>query len=99
MRWGWDLYLTNPADRGHPFASPLRAHDLGNLPPAYIITAEYDLLRDEGQAFAERLTKSGVATALVHYDDMNHGFMGMVGGLDRADQAHEAACSWLATLE
>ncbi len=99
MRWGWDLYLTNPADRGHPFASPLRAHDLGNLPPAYIITAEYDLLRDEGQAFAERLTKSGVATALVHYDDMNHGFMGMVGGLDRADQALEAACTWLATLE
>ena len=97
MRWGWDLYLSNPADRSHPFASPLQAEDLGNLPPAYIITAEYDLLRDEGQAFARRLTKAGVDTVLIHYDDMNHGFMGMVGGLDRADEALATACDWLAT--
>jgi acetyl esterase len=99
MRWGWDLYISDPADRSHPFASPLRVEDLGNLPPAYIITAEYDLLRDEGQAFAERLKMSGVETVLRHYDDMNHGFMGMVGDLDRADEALDAACTWLAELE
>ena len=97
MRWGWDLYLSNPADRSHPFASPLRAEDLGNLPPAYVITAEYDLLRDEGQAFASRLTEAGVETVLVHYDDMNHGFMGNVGLLDRADETLASACDWLKT--
>lgn len=96
MRWGWDLYITNPADRAHPHASPLRAPDLAGLPPAYVITAEYDLLRDEGKAFAERLTAAGVDTTLVHYDDMNHGFMGMAGSLDRADEAMAAAGAWLA---
>lgn len=96
MRWGWDLYITNPADRAHPHASPLRAPDLAGLPPAYVITAEYDLLRDEGKAFAERLTAAGVDTTLVHYDDMNHGFMGMAGSLDRADEAMAEAGAWLA---
>lgn len=96
MRWGWDLYLTDPADRANPMASPLRAPDLSGLPPAYVITAEYDLLRDEGQAFAGRLTAAGVATTLAHYDDMNHGFLGMAGSLDRADEAMAAAGAWLA---
>ena len=96
MRWGWDLYIANPADRAHPHASPLRAEDLSGLPPAYVITAEYDLLRDEGKAFADRLTAAGVDTTLVHYDDMNHGFMGMAGSLDRADEAMAAAGGWLA---
>jgi len=96
MRWGWDLYLTDPADRANPMASPLRAPDLSGLPPAYVITAEYDLLRDEGQAFGGRLTAAGVATTLAHYDDMNHGFLGMAGSLDRADEAMAAAGAWLA---
>lgn len=95
MRWGWDLYITNPAYRGHPHASPLRAPDLSNLPPAYLITAEYDLLRDEGMAFAKRLEQAGVDTTLIHYHDMNHGFMGMVGQLDRAGEALAAASIWL----
>lgn len=97
MRWGWDLYIRNPEDRFHPDASPLRVADLSGLPPAYVITAEYDLLRDEGKAYAARLSQAGVDTVLVHYDDMNHGFMGMVGVLDRADQAMIAASDWLAS--
>lgn len=95
MRWGWDLYITDPADRAHPFASPLRVDNLTDLPPAYIITAEYDLLRDEGKAFADRLRSAGVDTTFVHYGDMNHGFMGMVGSLDRADEAMAAAGDWI----
>lgn len=97
MRWGWSLYLPDAADQDNPMVSPLRAPDLGNLPPAYVITAEYDLLRDEGQAYAARLSQSGVDTVLRHYDDMNHGFMGMVGALDRADEALTSACDWLAS--
>ena len=97
MRWGWDLYIRNAEDRFHPDASPLRVADLSGLPSAYVITAEYDLLRDEGRAYAERLSQAGVETTLVHYDDMNHGFMGMVGLLDRADEAMAAAGDWLAS--
>lgn len=96
MRWGWDLYLPNPADRDDPDASPLRAPSLAGMPPAYVVTAEYDLLRDEGMAYARRLEAEGVPTTLVHYQDMNHGFMGMVGTLDRADEAMAAAAAWLA---
>ena len=96
MRWGWALYITDPADSGHPHVSPLRAPDLSGMPPAYVITAEYDLLRDEGQAFSGRLAAAGVDTTLVHYDDMNHGFLGMAGSLDRADEAMAAAGAWLA---
>jgi len=96
MLWGWNLYIVNPDDRAHPHASPLRALDLAGLPPTYVITAEYDLLRDEGKAFADRLTAAGVDTTLVHYDDMNHGFMNMAGVLDRADEAMATASAWLA---
>lgn len=95
MRWGWDLYIRKPEDRFHPDVSPLRIADLSGLPPTYVITAEYDLLSDEGKAFAARLSQAGVDTTLVHYDDMNHGFMGMVGLLDRADEAMAAAAEWL----
>ncbi len=95
MRWGWDLYITDPADRAHPFASPLRVDNLASLPPAYVITAEYDLLRDEGKAFADKLRTAGVETTFVHYGDLNHGFMGMVGSLDRADEAMAAAGDWI----
>lgn len=97
MRWGWSHYLKDTADGAHPHASPNRATNLGSLPPAYIITAEYDILRDEGEVYARQLKEAGVDTTLIRYSDMNHGFMGMVGSLDRADEALAAACDWLAT--
>lgn len=97
MRWFWGHYLNDPSERSHPDASPLRADTLAGLPPAYVITAEYDLLRDEGEAFARRLEAAGVETRLVRYSDMNHGFMSLVGLVDRSDEALTAACDWLAT--
>jgi len=77
MRWFWDLYAPDPKMRDEPYASPLRAKDLAGLPPAHVVTAECDPLRDEGKAYATRLQKAGVAATYVEYPGMVHGFTGM----------------------
>lgn len=97
MKWFWDHYLTDPGQGRHPHASPLQAPDLAGLPPAYIVIAEYDPLRDEGRHFAQRLEEAGVPTTLAYYADMNHGFMSWVGVIDRSDDALASACAWLKT--
>jgi acetyl esterase len=74
-----------------PLLSPLYAKDLSNLPPATVITAEYDPLRDEGEAYAKRLQEAGVPTKLIRYDGVFHGFFSMNGAIDQADDAHAFA--------
>jgi acetyl esterase len=77
MQWFWDLYAPDPKMRDEPYASPLRAKDLSGLPPAHVVTAECDPLRDEGKAYATRLLQAGVPTTYVEYPGMVHGFTAM----------------------
>jgi acetyl esterase/lipase len=87
MEWFWDQYLSEPDHADHPYASPLRAADLSGLPPGLCITAEFDPLRDEGEAYAERLRAAGVDVATSRYDGVFHGFFGMDAALDAARRA------------
>jgi acetyl esterase len=72
MQYFWDLYLAEAEDGDHPYASPLRAPDLSGLPPARVQTAEFDPLRDEGRAYAERLEAAGVPVSYQCYEGMIH---------------------------
>ena len=87
MIWAWEHYLAVEADGQNPLASPLRAGDLSGLPPAFIITAEFDPLRDEGEAYAARLREAGVRARCTRYDGMFHGFFSMGEGIDKAKGA------------
>ncbi len=76
MKWFWDHYLATPEDGTHPYASPLRAPDLSGLPPALVQTAEFDPLRDEGRAYADRLSAAGVPVTYRCYEGMLHMVLG-----------------------
>ena len=95
MIWYWNHYLQNDSDATNPYAAPLQSNDLSNQPPALVITAEYDPLRDEGEAYADKLTAAGVTTTATRYDGMIHGFFGMGAVIDKGKQAMDQACSML----
>jgi acetyl esterase len=87
MVWYWDHYAPDAATRANPYASPLRARDLSGLPPAYVITAEHDPLREEGFDYAGRLRSARVPVEHRHYGSQIHGFFTFVNVLEDADKA------------
>ncbi len=94
MEYFMSLYLPDEAATRHPHYAVMKTPDLGGLPPAYVITAQYDPLRDEGKAYAARLREEGVAVETVHYDGMIHGFYGMAG-VDVGREALDLSAEWL----
>jgi acetyl esterase len=90
MEWFWDHYVPDAARRDEPDASPLRAGDLSGLPPAVIVIAEHDPLRDEGLAYADRLRAAGVPVQVRHHHDLMHGFVAYQGLIDAAERELEA---------
>jgi len=87
MGWFWDRYAPDREARVNPYASPLRAPSLADLPAAYLITAEHDPLRDEGFAYADRLRDARVPVEHRHYGSQIHAFFSFTGVLDDADKA------------
>jgi acetyl esterase len=101
MQWYWSKYLPRPEDGDNPAASPLRARPdtLRGLPPALVMTAEFDPLRDEGEAYADHLRSAGVRVETRRQDGLIHGFLQFGGIIDRARTAlDEAAAALRAAL-
>jgi acetyl esterase/lipase len=90
MSWAGTHYLPSGFDRNDPRLSPLRAADLSGLPPAHIHTAGYDILRDEGQAYADALERAGVKVKYVCHENMIHHFYAMGGAIPYARTALKA---------
>ena len=87
MAWFRDLYLPDEASWKDPDASPVFAEDLGRLPPALIVSAGFDPLRDDAKAYADALTAAGVPAEYVCYGGMIHGFLNMPAVLDDGREA------------
>ena len=87
MEWFWGLYVPDRGDAADPEVSPLRAPDVSASAPALVFTAEYDPLRDEGEAYAAKLRDAGVDVEHTRAAGMVHGFLRMPGVIERANEA------------
>jgi acetyl esterase len=102
MMWFWDHYLKDKGEAADFRAAPLRAESLRGLPRAFVVTAEYDVLRDEGQAYAKRLEEAGVDVTQVFAEGMNHGFacsMSEFPFLPQAKDLLRRVAGWIAAVQ
>lgn len=99
MKRGYAEYLPEGADLEDPRISPLWADDLAGLPPVFVLTAEFDSLRDEGERYAERLAEAGVPTTHVRLEGAIHGVFTLGGALAAGREATRRAGEWLRRLE
>jgi acetyl esterase/lipase len=97
MAWFWNHYLRNAQDGSNPYVNPARVSDLSRLPPALVITAGFDPLRDEGEAYAESLRKAGVPVTARRFEGLTHGFFNMTSQIDQARAALDQTCGALRT--
>ena len=97
MAWFVAHYINGDADKSNISASPMLASDeqLKKMPPAIVITAQFDPLRDEGEAYGKRLVENGVSTTITRYNGAFHGFFNMITILDDAQSAHAQASTLL----
>ncbi len=87
MEWFWNHFINDESEADDPYVCPLRATNFGDLPPALILTAGYDPLRDEGEAYGKKLQAAGVNVTLTRYPGMIHAFIRMTAQLDKANEA------------
>ena len=95
MIWFLGHYMSSESDIKHPYIFPLRAEDLSGLPPAMVITAEYDPLRDEGETYAVRLEQARVTVQATLYHGTIHGFISLAAMIDLGKQALADAAAGL----
>lgn len=95
MKWFRKHYMNSPSDAKNPYFSPYLYEDVSGLPPALIMTAEYDPLRDDGKAYADKLKAAGVEVEYVDYPGMIHGFVTLANVIDKGQQALKDAAEAL----
>ena len=98
MDWFWDAYVPEGTDLADLRLSPLLAKDFKGLPPAFVLTAGFDPLRDEGRAYADRLIDAGVKTTYVNYPGTIHGFFSMTRFLKQGLKANDEAAGVMAAF-
>lgn len=91
----WDYYLTDPVQADDPRAAPLRAENLGGLPPAFILTAHFDPLRDEGEEYGRRLVEAGSEALVRRYGGVIHGFVRLAAISPTSRRAIEDIGTWI----
>lgn len=95
LDWFWDQYLASPDDAKNPLASPSKAASLAGLPPALVLSTEYEVARDEAEAYGKQLADAGVDTQVIRFDGLIHGVYWMSGAVPRSKELHEAIVKFL----